>query len=193
MEMFEKIFVGIILILYFSAFAVKNIVTAKRTRLPIKGKSAKVTLLIISVTALYMITCAEIFLKPGFLLEINVLNLSILRIFGLILVAASFLLGVAALLTMRNSWRVGVRNEQKTELITKGIFKFSRNPYFLSYILMFLGIFFVFPNVIYLVFYLAMVILVHQMIRDEENYLAEQHGNSYLNYRKSVGRYWTIK
>jgi protein-S-isoprenylcysteine O-methyltransferase Ste14 len=193
MEIFDKLFIGIILILFLSAFMAKNIITAKHTGAAIKGKSIKVNLLIFSTTMLYIVTCLNIFFNFKFLLKIEILDMFILKITGFFLVSIAFILGITSLITMKDSWRVGVRNEQKTELVSDGIFKFSRNPYFLSYIILYLGVFLVFPGLVYLLFYIIMVIIINLMINDEEEYLTGLHGETYLNYKKSVGRYFTIR
>ena len=183
METFDKLFVGILLTVYFTGFIIKNIITVKRTKQAIKGKSSKVNLLILNSTLLYLLTYFSIFFNPVHLLLINLLDLVAIKIIGLIFIALAFVLGISTLITMKDSWRVGIRPEQKTDLIINGNFVFSRNPYFLSYDIMFLGIFLVFPTFVYLILYLIFIIIVHLMIMDEEKHLIEQHGTKYQKYK----------
>ena len=192
METFEEIFIGILLAGYFIGFIVKNVLTVKRTKQAIKGKSAKVNLLIINSTILYILTYYCIFFNPDYLLWINILDVGSINLLGLVLIALAFAIGISTLFTMRDSWRVGIKPDQKTDLITNGLFKFSRNPYFLSYDLMFIGIFMVFPSLVHLIFCLTFIIVVHLIILDEEKHLIEQHGESYKNYKASVNRYFTL-
>jgi protein-S-isoprenylcysteine O-methyltransferase Ste14 len=49
---------------------------------------------------------------------------------------------------MSNSWRIGIDEKNKTELVTKGIF-YSRNPIFLGMIISILGIFLILPTCAY--------------------------------------------
>ena len=42
---------------------------------------------------------------------------------------------------MANSWRIGIDEENKTELITKGLFSISRNPIFLGIMMANIGLF----------------------------------------------------
>lgn len=49
---------------------------------------------------------------------------------------AIFLLPV---LCMKDSWRAGIPDKDKTELVTTGIYRFSRNPAFLGFDLMYVG------------------------------------------------------
>jgi protein-S-isoprenylcysteine O-methyltransferase Ste14 len=193
METFEKLFVGILLTVYFIGFIIKNIVTVKRTKQAIKGKSSKVNLLISNSTLLYLLTYFYIFFNPEYLVRIDMLDLFFIKIVGLTLITIAFILGITTLIGMKDSWRVGIRPEQKTDLIVSGNFVFSRNPYFLSYDLMFLGIFLVFPTLVYLIFYFIFIIIVHLMIIDEEKHLFQQHGDSYIKYKDSVNRYFSIR
>lgn len=193
METFEKLFIGIILTVYFTGFIVKNIVTVKRTKQAIKGKSGKVNLLISNSTLLYILTYVCIFFNPDFLVRIDTLDIFTVKIIGLALIVIAFVLGITTLIGMKDSWRVGIRPEQKTDLIVTGNFVFSRNPYFLSYDLMFLGIFLVFPTLVYLILYIIFVTIVHLMIMDEERHLLVQHGDSYIQYKDSVNRYFTLR
>lgn len=189
MKIFTTVFVSAILTLYLMGFILKNIITVKQTKQSIKGKSVKVNLLIVTTSLLYLLTYASLILPDDFFLSINLLNIIYLKIFGLILITFAFLIGIPTLITMKNSWRVGIRPEQKTDLIIDGFFRFCRNPYFVSYILIFLGVLLVFPTFTYLLFYIPFVLIIHFMILDEEKHLFLQHGKLYLDYKQSVKRY----
>jgi len=47
---------------------------------------------------------------------------------------------------MRQYWKIGIDEKNKTELITKGLFSISRNPIFLGMILSTVGIFLIIPS-----------------------------------------------
>lgn len=47
---------------------------------------------------------------------------------------------------MKNSWRIGIDTETKTELVTTGLFGLSRNPIFFGMILSLPGLFLTTPN-----------------------------------------------
>ena len=47
---------------------------------------------------------------------------------------------------MRDSWRAGIPERDGTELVTGGLYAFSRNPAFLGFDLMYLGVFLLFAN-----------------------------------------------
>ena len=57
------------------------------------------------------------------------------KITGIILGLLGDLIFFISVLTMKNSWRAGIPEHDKTELITNGIYRYSRNPAFLALIL----------------------------------------------------------
>jgi protein-S-isoprenylcysteine O-methyltransferase Ste14 len=109
---------------------------------------------------------------------------------GLLMITIALFIGLAALYEMKNSWRIGIKYEQKTELVTTGIYSISRNPYFLSYDLLFTGVFLVFPTLVLLVFLLGIIIIFHLMILEEERYLIKVQGSAYKNYQSKTERYF---
>jgi protein-S-isoprenylcysteine O-methyltransferase Ste14 len=101
----------------------------------------------------------------------------------------ALLIGLTALFEMRDSWRIGIKHGQKTDLVTSGIYSISRNPYFLSYEMLFLGIFLIFPSLLLLVLTIGLIVTFHQMVLEEEIYLEKMQGEPYLQYKNKVGRY----
>ena len=190
MDTFEELAIRILLSIYFIGFILKNMITVRRTKQAIRGKSGKVNLVIFNSIILGII---GIFFHPDYFLWIKILDFSAIKIMGLVIISLACVLGISTLITMKDSWRVGIRPEQKTDLITNGIFKLSRNPYFLSFNLMFLGIFLVYPTLVYLIFYLTFIIILHLIIMDEEKHLIKQHGDLYKNYKASVNRYFSLR
>lgn len=98
-------------------------------------------------------------------------------------------ISVFSLLHLRDSWRVGVIEEQQTELITTGIYSMTRNPYFVSYNIMFVSYALLLQNVILVILTLIGFSLIHWMVVKEEAYLREIHGDRYENYCSKVSRY----
>lgn len=97
---------------------------------------------------------------------------------------------VLSVVTMGDSWRAGVSNEGKTELVTNGIYQISRNPAFLGFDLVYIGILMMFFNGVLLAASVFAILLFHlQIVNVEEEYLLEAFGEEYLRYRKKVCRY----
>lgn len=112
------------------------------------------------------------------------------RIVGVLVAVVGVAVFIISVLTMRDSWRAGVSKTDKTELVTKGIYKISRNPAFLGFDLMYLGILLMFFNlVLYIVSLFAMLIFHLQIVNVEEEFLLEAFGDEYLRYKKKVCRY----
>lgn len=191
--MIEKIYLGLILIFFILAFAIRNIKTYLITKQPIKGKSLKLTMSILVSTIIYVLILLRLTMLNSYWFEIDFSNFLIIKYVGLAFVSLGFVFGILALIAMKNSWRVGIKYDQKTDLVTSGIFRFSRNPYFFSYDILILGYILIFPSIILIILHLALVIIFHNMILEEEKYLESVHGNSYLNYKRKVKRYLTIK
>ena len=113
-----------------------------------------------------------------------------LRITGVVITALGVVAFVLSVLQMKDNWRAGVAKEDKTSLVTSGIYAISRNPAFLGFGLMYIGILFAFFNV-YLCFATAFALVFFhlQIVNVEEDFLVEAFGNEYIAYRKKVCRY----
>ena len=97
---------------------------------------------------------------------------------------------VLSVITMKNNWRVGVSTSEKTELVTKGIYSISRNPAFLGFDLMHIGVLIMFYNIPLFVLTAFSVFLLHmQIVNVEEDHLTAVFGKEYVEYKKSVCRY----
>jgi protein-S-isoprenylcysteine O-methyltransferase Ste14 len=114
---------------------------------------------------------------------------NLLTIIGSILITLGLIASTIASLTLRKSWRIGVDENEKTELITNGIYQFSRNPYFLSYDLVLIGMVFCLISPFLILSVLVTIGLFHLLILKEEKYLENKHQEDYRKYKKEVRRY----
>lgn len=97
---------------------------------------------------------------------------------------------IAAVRTMRDSWRAGVSKTDQTELVTNGIYQISRNPAFLGFDLLYLGTLLMFFNWVLCALTVFAVIMYHlQIVCVEEKFLVATFGDAYLAYQKKVCRY----
>ena len=103
---------------------------------------------------------------------------------------AIFLLSV---LCMKDSWRAGIPDKDKTELVTTGIYRFSRNPAFLGFDLMYVGVLLLYGNLLTLSFSAFAIVMLHLQILQEERYLMNTFGAPYQEYCRHVFRYWGRK
>ena len=114
----------------------------------------------------------------------------VLRIIGSVITAVGVLIFITSVVQMKDNWRAGVQREEKTDLVTTGIYSISRNPAFLGFDLMYIGIMFTFFNW-YLCFATAFVIVFFhlQIVNVEEDFFIVAFGDEYLKYKAKVCRY----
>ena len=110
-------------------------------------------------------------------------------IIGMLLGIAGDIIFAAAVVTMRDSWRAGIAEEDRREMITSGIYKISRNPAFLGFDCVYLGILLMFFNWILLAASVFAALMLHLQILQEEKYLPAAFGEAYISYKKCVRRY----
>lgn len=111
------------------------------------------------------------------------------RFTGFLLGMLGDLIFLISVIKMKNSWRAGIPKNAKTELVTDGIYRFSRNPAFFGFDLMYIGVCLLFFNSITLLFTLFAIIMLHFQILQEEKFLTQTFGEPYKEYRKNVFRY----
>ena len=99
------------------------------------------------------------------------------------------LIFLISVLRMKDSWRAGIPDRDRTELVTDGIYAFSRNPAFLGFDLQYIGVLLMFCNLLTAAFTVFAVSMLHLQILQEERYLTAAFGPEYLQYRRHVLRY----
>lgn len=96
---------------------------------------------------------------------------------------------LVSVLCMKDSWRAGIPDKDRTTLVTTGIYRYSRNLAFLGFDFMYVGLLLMYFNLSMLVVSAFAIIMLHLQILQEERYLTENYGESYREYRKHVFRY----
>lgn len=198
MDEFLRLLLPTYCFIYFLlAFVLKSLIIAKRigknplvlpkddSVLGLIGLYFKLTLVSVFIYVLvfaFCPTCNYMFL-PIIWLD----NLT-LKYIGILLLAIALIWTTLAQAQMKNSWRIGIDMETKTELVTTGLFTISRNPIFLGMILSLIGLFLTTPNAFTGMFLIIGYILIQIQIRFEEDFLAKEHGQSYTNYKQKVRR-----
>lgn len=102
---------------------------------------------------------------------------------------AGLLLLLGSLISFGRSFRIGIDADRPDELVTTGVFAFSRNPIYVAFGLILLGEFFIFPNPILLVYAGLGAWLFHRQVLREEAFLTRHYGQAYAAYYKRVRRY----
>jgi len=193
-----RIILPIYFIIYFGvAIVLKSVIVAKRTGknpfvLPkddnvygLVGFYFKLVLIAIFV---YVVVYTVFPTWHDTFLPIQHLDNPTINYIGLSCLVISLIWAVIAQMHMKNSWRIGIDTETKTELVTGGLFSISRNPIFFGMIVTLLGTFLATPNALTVLFLILGYILIQIQIRLEEEFLTKEHGQEYLKYKLKVRR-----
>lgn len=93
-------------------------------------------------------------------------------------------------LALGASWRVGVDDSERTELVTDGPFGLARNPIFTMMVITVVGLALMVPNPVSLLAVVVFTVAIHLQVRVvEEPYLRRSHGLDYAVYAAQVGRF----
>jgi protein-S-isoprenylcysteine O-methyltransferase Ste14 len=124
-----------------------------------------------------------------YLVPILYLETQVIKIIGLILLHLSLFWTIAAQFQMQKSWRIGIDEVHKTDLVQEGIFQLSRNPIFLGMLISVLGLFLILPNALLLSVLFGTFIVLQLQVRLEEEFLQKQHGEKYLTFCRKARRW----
>jgi protein-S-isoprenylcysteine O-methyltransferase Ste14 len=121
---------------------------------------------------------------------IDALDTGVVHLIGIALAAAGALAVFAAQLGMGESWRIGVGDEERTELITDGWFSLVRNPIYSALVLTWTGFALMVPTWLGFAAVIAVASGLELHVRAaEEPYLLRTHGDAYRAYAARVGRF----
>lgn len=121
--------------------------------------------------------------------DIRILNSETVQRVGAILVGAGVLIFALSLISLGNSWRIGIDRKTPGALVTTGLFRFSRNPIFVFMDLYLTGTFLLNGTCVFLVVAVIGVAILHFQILREESFLSERYGEPYRAYRGRTPRY----
>jgi protein-S-isoprenylcysteine O-methyltransferase Ste14 len=109
---------------------------------------------------------------------------------GTLLAVAGISATLASQLDMGASWRIGVDEAERTELVTTGLFAWVRNPIFTFMALTGLGLAAMTPNLVSLSGVVVLAVALQLQVRVvEEPYLRVAHGAAYTAYAAATGRF----
>ena len=182
--------IAIVILITFYAFYFAKIIIQKKqsiktNQMGIGNKPKKVLMIERVMSVATVLTCMigvlSIFLVKNYLM-------AGLRIAGVIIGIIAVVFFALATITMKNSWRVGIP-EEKTMLITNGIYKWSRNPAFVGFDLLYLSVCLMFFNIPLALVSVWAAVMLHLQILQEEEHMYRMFGEAYEEYRKHTLKY----
>ena len=114
------------------------------------------------------------------------------NLFGVIGLLASIAIFFAGFNIFKSYEENPVPSSITIRLIKTGIFAYTRNPIYLSFVMFHLSMFLVFENVMYFLTSIILFIWINNyVIKPEEEYLTNTFGDEYTRYKEAVSK-WII-
>ena len=174
---------------YFAKIVIQKKQSIKTNQMGIGNKPEKVLIIerVMSVATVmtFMVGVISIFLVKKFVMDE-------LRIAGIVIGVLAVIFFASATITMKSSWRVGIP-EEKTSLITDGIYRWSRNPAFVGFDLLYVSVCLMFFNISLVLVSVWATVMLHLQILQEEEHMYNMFGEEYNQYRKRTLRYFGRK
>lgn len=171
---------------YFAKIVIQKKQSIKTNQMGIGNKPEKVLIIERVMSAATVVTFVagvlSIFLVKKFVMDE-------LRIAGIVIGVLAVIFFASATITMKSSWRVGIP-EEKTSLITDGIYRWSRNPAFVGFDLLYVSVCLMFFNISLVLVSVWAAVMLHLQILQEEEHMYNMFGEEYNQYRKRTLRYF---
>lgn len=145
--------------------------------------------------ALFVVSLAAGAVAPllallGVVEPVEALDAVVVHALGFVLAASGVVATFLAQLAMGDSWRIGVESEERTDLVTDGLFALVRNPIYSAMLPTVLGLALIVPSPFALLACAGLAVALElQVRRVEEPYLLRTHGDAYADYGARVGRF----
>lgn len=184
-------FIAILILAIFYAFYFAKILMQKKqsiktNQMGVGNKPKNVLLIERIMSCATVLTCVvgvcSIFLVKHF-------PVTKVRIAGIMIGIIGVIFFALATITMKSSWRVGIP-EEKTALVTQGIYSWSRNPAFVGFDFLYLSVCLMFFNIPLVLISVWAAVMLHLQILQEEKHMHHMFGDEYDAYRKHTLRYF---
>lgn len=171
---------------YFGKILIQRKQSIKTHQIGIGNKSKRVLLIERIMSAATVSAC---FVGVCSIFCVKEVPATWVRIAGIVVGAMAVIFFALATITMKNSWRVGIP-EEKTALITNGIYSWSRNPAFVGFDLLYLSVCLMFFNLPLLIVSVWAAMMLHLQILQEEKHMRNMVGSEYEEYKTHTFRYF---
>jgi protein-S-isoprenylcysteine O-methyltransferase Ste14 len=199
MRAIETVFVVTLFLIYLGLWEIKRINQKKNTGIDpmVMASSASSIqkymsqlMKVITAYAVIIIILHSVQLQVGSLFSrVEPMNFIVFDIIGFVTGLIGLAFCLYAQIKMGSSWRVGIDEKVKTDLVTTGLYKYIRNPTYLGLFLLNTGVWLIWPT--WTIFFLnfIFVLFLDIQVRCEEDYLLSLHGLKYAKYKESTKRY----
>jgi protein-S-isoprenylcysteine O-methyltransferase Ste14 len=187
--------VGLLVVYLVFAFGVRVVVALRTTgRTGIAGLGGAPPLEVFGgglfVTAMAIGVANPILVLNDVLDPIDSLDKTPLHAGGFVLSGLGIAGTFAAQMAMGASWRIGVDESERTELVTGGVFALCRNPIYTFMVIAWLGLALLVPTWLSLASIPVGIVAFEVQVRlVEEPHLLRAHGEPYRAWASRVGRF----
>ena len=147
-----------------------------------------------TIATLYMMAYTLVYIIypdiQNYYLPLRALQDARVSLLGMFLNLSGSIVMVVSQLQLGRSYRFNLPKAQM-ELVTTGLYAFSRNPLYLGLYIALFGVFLMLPNWLFLFSLLIFITNYHfKIVLLEERYLEDRFGDTYRQYCKRVNRYF---
>ncbi|MEO0234096.1 MAG: isoprenylcysteine carboxylmethyltransferase family protein [candidate division WOR-3 bacterium] len=156
----------------------------------LKSKDGIYSFIIFSFTNIWIF---EIFRNSFFpfdnILFKNFLTYSVFKIFSAILFLFGIIFYIRSLVDLNSEWVVGTDPKKVKQLVTTGIYSYTRNPIYIFFIIFYFSIFLLFGSIEMFLFFIAATFIFYRIVLIEEKELEKRFKGKYIDYKKKVKRF----
>jgi protein-S-isoprenylcysteine O-methyltransferase Ste14 len=187
--------VGLLVVYLVFAFGVRVAVALRTTgRTGIAGLGGAPPLELLGgglfAAALAMGSANPVLVLADLLDPIEGLETDLLRAIGFALCGVGIAGTFLAQMAMGASWRIGVDESERTELVTDGVFALCRNPIYTFMVVAWVGFALLVPTWLSLASIPAGIVAFEVQVRlVEEPFLLRAHGDPYRAWASRIGRF----
>ena len=171
---------------YFAKIIIQKRQSIKTNQMGIGNKPKKVLLIERIMSVATVMTCVVGVLSIFLVKKYPIVEI---RVIGIVVGVMAVVFFALATLTMKANWRVGIP-EEKTSLVTEGIYKWSRNPAFVGFDLLYVSMCLMFFNIPLLLVSIWAAVMLHLQILQEEVHMQNMFGEEYKQYKQQTFRYF---
>lgn len=199
MDITGGILVGTLFIIYFLLWKVKRAWQIKNTGIDPKvisksgsnlqrymGMMFNVLTVYISLLIIFHTMNVQFYSLFG---RFEILDQTAVKYIGFTVGIIGLCLCLYAQVKMGQSWRVGIDENIKTDLITTGLYKIIRNPTYLGLFILNIGLWLIWPTWTIFILNVLFIYTLEILVRCEEDYLEKVYGEEYIEYKDRTKRY----